>query len=197
MSRRLAQGVDASSAAPTAHTVHAVVALGANLGDRERTLAAAIDEIAALPLVTGVRASVAIDSVAITLAGADPDAPAYLNAVAIVDTTLAPSVLLSMLHAIEARHGRERAERWGSRTLDLDLITYADVRSDVPELLLPHPRAAQRDFVLRPWLSLDPDAVIPCVGRADAALAALAALGGAGAGEVGGVVASDHESERP
>ena len=197
MSRRLAQGVDASSAAPSAHTVHAVVALGANLGDRERTLAAAIDEIAALPLVTGVRASVAIDSVAITLAGADPDAPAYLNAVAIVDTTLAPSVLLSMLHAIEARHGRERAERWGSRTLDLDLITYADVRSDVPELLLPHPRAAQRDFVLRPWLSLDPDAVIPGVGRADAALAALAALGGAGAGEVGGVVASDHESERP
>lgn len=195
MSRRLAQGVDAASTPPNARTVQAVVALGANLGDREGTFAAAIDEIAALPLVTRVQVSEPIDSVAITLAGADPDAPSYLNAVAIVETTLAPSVLLSMLHAIEARHGRERVERWGSRTLDLDLITYADVRSDEPDLLLPHPRAAQRDFVLGPWLSLDPDAVIPGVGRVDEALAALA---GAGAVlEDAGAGASDLESERP
>ena len=84
---------------------------------------------------------------------------------------------------------------------DLDLIAYADVRSDVPELLLPHPRAAQRDFVLRPWLSIDPDAVIPGVGRVDAALAALevAAPGGAEAstGQGAGDCAAAGGIERP
>jgi 2-amino-4-hydroxy-6-hydroxymethyldihydropteridine diphosphokinase len=74
-------------------------------------------------------------------------------------------MLLGYLHAIEGRHGRERRERWGSRTLDLDLITYGDVRSDDPALVLPHPRAAERDFVLDPWLRIDPEAVLPGVGR--------------------------------
>lgn len=193
MSRRLAQGVDAVAPPSPAVTTRAVVALGANLGDREHTLREALEEIAALPLVTAVRASEPIESVAVTLAGEAPEAPAYLNAVALVDTTLAPSVLLAMLHAIEARHGRERAERWGSRTLDLDLITYGDVRSGDPLLQLPHPRAAQRDFVLRPWLSLDADAVVPGVGRVDAALAALDRAGGSRAG----AVASTHETEGP
>ena len=198
MSRRLAQGVDASAAPAAPASVRAVVALGANLGDRERTLREAIAEIAALPLVTSVRPSAMIESVAITLEGADPDAPGYLNGVALVDTTLAPSVLLAMLHAIEHRHGRERVQRWGSRTLDLDLVAYADVRSEAPELLLPHPRAAQRDFVLRPWLSIDPDAVIPGVGRADAALAALegAAKGGAEASAEPGAGADKSATSR-
>ena len=99
-----------------------------------------------------------------------PHAPAYLNAVAIVTTRLAPSVLLGYLHAIEDRHGRERRERWGDRTLDLDLIAFGDVRSSDPRLVVPHPRAAERDFVLAPWLSLDPDAELPGVGRVDALL---------------------------
>jgi 2-amino-4-hydroxy-6-hydroxymethyldihydropteridine diphosphokinase len=74
-------------------------------------------------------------------------------------------VLLSLLHRIEVAHGRERRERWGDRTLDLDLIAYGDVISDTPELTLPHPRAAERDFVLGPWLAVDPDAVLPGRGR--------------------------------
>lgn len=145
--------------------VEAVIALGANLGDREATLRAAQAEIARLPLTDDVRVSTPLSTVALTLDGPDPDAPRYLNAVALVRTRLGPAVLLGMLHEIEARHGRERRERWGARTLDLDLIAYGDEISRDPALLLPHPRAAERDFVLAPWLELDPEAVLPGSGR--------------------------------
>lgn len=173
MNRRLAQGFHGDAERVDHPSVDAVVALGANLGDRPATLAAAVDDLARLPLVDAVRVSEAVESVAVKPDGPDASAPAYLNAVALVTTRLAPSVLLAYLHAIEERHGRERRERWGDRTLDLDLIAYGDLRSDAPRLLLPHPRAAQRDFVLVPWLQVDPDATIPGIGRADAALARL------------------------
>lgn len=153
----------------------AVVALGANLGERAATLDEAIREIARLPLVDAVTVSPAIESVAVTLDGPDAAAPAYLNAVALVTTRLAPSVLLSLLHRIEAAHGRERRERWGDRTLDLDLIAFGDVQSRSATLTLPHPRAAERDFVLGPWLAVDPDAVLPGAGRVDELLARLRA----------------------
>ena len=164
MSRRLAQGFPGEpSHADPVDTV-AVVALGANLGDRAATIDAALRDLARLPLTTEVRAAQPIESVAVTLDGPDAAAPAYLNTVALVTTRLAPSVLLGYLHAIEVRHGRERRERWGDRTLDLDLIAYGDLRSDAPTLLLPHPRAAERDFVLGPWLTVAPDAVLPGAG---------------------------------
>lgn len=146
----------------------AVVALGANLGNREATLDAAVEALRALPLVDDVRVAEAVESVALKPDGPDAAAPAYLNSVALVTTRLAPSVLLGYLHAIEARNGRERRERWGDRTLDLDLIVYGDVVSDDPALTLPHPRAAERAFVLLPWLTLDPDAELPNAGRVDA-----------------------------
>lgn len=173
MNRRLAEGLHSDSVGAGHAPVEAVVALGANLGDRAATMAAAIDDLRRLPLVDAVRASEAVESTAVKPEGPDASAPTYLNAVALVTTRLAPSVLLSYLHAIEERHGRERRERWGDRTLDLDLIAYGDVRSDGPDLLLPHPRAAERDFVLVPWLSVDPDASLPGTGRVDAALARL------------------------
>ncbi|MGL4255071.1 MAG: 2-amino-4-hydroxy-6-hydroxymethyldihydropteridine diphosphokinase [Microbacterium sp.] len=173
MNRRLAQGFQGEGVRVRHAPVDAVVALGTNLGDREGTMAAAVDELGRLPLVEAVRASAPLESVAVTLEGPDASAPAYLNAVAIVTTRLAPSVLLGFLHAIEQRHGRERRVRWGDRTLDLDLIAYADLVSDDPALLVPHPRAAERDFVLAPWLQLDPDATLPGIGRVDAALARL------------------------
>lgn len=165
MSRRLAEGMPEHEPRAVGPAHRAVIALGANLGDRAATIREAIADLGRLPLTDLVAAADPVESVAITLGGPDADAPRYLNAVALVDTRLAPSVLLGYLHAIEARHGRERRERWGSRTLDLDLIAYGDVRSGDPALVLPHPRAAERDFVLDPWLSIDPEAVLPGVGR--------------------------------
>lgn len=143
----------------------AVVALGANLGDTRATLDEAVRELRALPLTSKVVCSTPIASVAVTLDGPDPSKPGYLNAVALVETRLAPSILLEALHAIEERHGRVRRERWGDRTLDLDLIAYGDVTSDDPRLTLPHPRAHERDFVLAPWAEVDPDAILPGRGR--------------------------------
>ncbi|WP_194397247.1 2-amino-4-hydroxy-6-hydroxymethyldihydropteridine diphosphokinase [Microbacterium atlanticum] len=180
MSRRLAQGFEGESSHRRRDAVEAVVALGANLGDRAATMTVAIKELARLPLVGAVRVSEPIETVAVTKDGPDASAPAYLNAVAVLTTRLAPSVLLAYLHAIEQRHGRTRSARrfanepgWEDRTLDLDLIAYGDLVSDDPSLLIPHPRAAEREFVLGPWLAVDPDAVLPGVGRVDEALARL------------------------
>jgi 2-amino-4-hydroxy-6-hydroxymethyldihydropteridine diphosphokinase len=173
MNRRLAEGFAGDAAPAHRPPVCAVVALGANLGDRAATLQAALADLQRLPLVDDVRASGAVESVAVKPDGPDAAAPAYLNAVALVTTRLAPSVLLTYLQAIELRHGRERRERWGDRTLDLDLIAYGDVVSRDDALTLPHPRAAERQFVLAPWLSIDPDAELPGAGRVDALLARL------------------------
>ena len=177
MNRRLAQGFDREAQSHPREAVEAVVALGANLGDRGETMAAAIRDLARVPLVDAVRVSEPIESVALKPEGPDASAPAYLNAVAILTTRLAPSVLLGYLHAIEQRYGRLRSTvrsarepGWEDRTLDLDLIAYGDLESDDPRLLLPHPRAFERDFVLGPWLAVDPDAVLPGVGRVDEAL---------------------------
>jgi len=159
---RLAHGIDG---APRPTPVHAVVALGANLGQRQETLAAAVDELRRLTLTTHVRVSAPIETVAVTLRGEDEHAPRYLNAVAVLETRLSPGELLASLHRIEARHGRVRRERWGDRTLDLDLIAYGDERIDRDDLVVPHPRAHEREFVLAPWLDVDPDAELPGRGR--------------------------------
>ena len=169
MSRDLAQGYRGPTESATQEALPAVVAIGANLGDRADTIGAALGDLGRLPLTTLTASAEPIESVALTLSGRDESAPGYLNTVALLSTRLAPTVLLEYLHAIEARHGRAPrtadAPRWQDRTLDLDLIAYGDVRSDRAELTLPHPRAAERDFVLGPWLSVDPDAVLPGRGR--------------------------------
>ncbi|WP_067197033.1 2-amino-4-hydroxy-6-hydroxymethyldihydropteridine diphosphokinase [Microbacterium sp. XT11] len=177
MSRNLTIPPDIPPSTTGREDAVAVVALGANLGDREDTIRRAAERIARLPLVSDVRLSRLIESVAIKLDGPDPDAPVYVNAVALVTTRLAPEILLGMLHAIEAENGRERLERWGDRTLDLDLIAYDDETSDEPHLQLPHPRASERLFVLEPWLELDPDAVLPGRGRVADLVARLRAGG--------------------
>jgi 2-amino-4-hydroxy-6-hydroxymethyldihydropteridine diphosphokinase len=173
MSRRLAQGFDGGpgEAVPA---VAAVIALGSNLGDRERILQEAVDDLRRVPLTASVRVAAAIESVAVRVDGPDAEAPAYLNTVAIIETRLAPSILMSYLHAIEDRHGRERREQWGDRTLDLDLVAYGELQVRTRQLTVPHPRAAERPFVLDPWLALDADAVLPGVGRVDELRAALA-----------------------
>ena len=151
----------------------AVVAFGANLGDRAATLRAAAEELAAAEGVELVAIAPAIETAALRPEGVDPGAPAYLNTVAVLDTTLSPSALHTVLQRLEDAHGRVRTTRWGDRTLDLDLIVFGELTQDDPVLTLPHPRAHERDFVLRPWLAVDPDAVLPGHGRVDALLAAL------------------------
>lgn len=153
----------------------AVVAIGANLGDTARAIDDAVRAVAALPLTDRVRASDAMETVAVRLDGPDPEAPRYRNAVAVLETRLAPSVLLAELHRIETEHGRVRRERWGDRTLDLDLIAYGGVRSADPALLLPHPRAHERRFVLEPWQQVDPAAELPGAGPIALLLARLGA----------------------
>lgn len=164
MSRRLAEGFSGDDTPEVGADAVAVVAIGANLGDRHETIAAALKDLARLPLTTGVLAAEPIETVALTPSGPDADAPAYLNTVALLTTRLAPSVLLTYLQAIEARHGRERTVRWGDRTLDLDLIAHGDVRTRSSTLTLPHPRASEREFVLEPWSRIDPEAVLPGQG---------------------------------
>jgi 2-amino-4-hydroxy-6-hydroxymethyldihydropteridine diphosphokinase len=142
-----------------------VLALGSNLGDREATLSHAARALADLDgfEVTGV--SPFLDSAAMKLDGVDEDAPRYLNGVVTGRYAGSPHALLDSVNLIEAAHGRVRTERWGDRTLDIDIITFGDLRLEGERLVLPHPRAAERDFVLAPWLQLDPDAVLPGRGR--------------------------------
>src|SRR5690606_7495532 len=94
--------------------------------------------------------------------GVDPGSqPSYFNAVVVLKTTLPPSSLLERAHAVEDAFHRVRDERWGPRTLDVDIVAYADLHSDDPRLTLPHPRAHERAFVLAPWNDIDPGARLP------------------------------------
>lgn len=151
----------------------AVIALGANLGDRGSTLRAAAEAIAALPGVRPVASSREVESVAVTLDGPDTSKPRYRNAVVVVDTEFEPQELLDALHGIEDDHGRTREVRWGDRTLDLDLVAFDDLSLDTATLTVPHPRAGERAFVLAPWLDADPDAVLPGAGPVADLLAAV------------------------
>ncbi|HEY8820576.1 MAG TPA: 2-amino-4-hydroxy-6-hydroxymethyldihydropteridine diphosphokinase [Dermatophilaceae bacterium] len=137
-----------------------VIALGANLGDVQATLEAAVR---ALADVDGLRIS-AVSELFETDPVGGPEQPVYLNAVVLARTRLGAFALLTELHAIEADRGRVRETRWGARMLDLDLIQYGDPEtgseliSQDPELMLPHPRAHERAFVLAPWWALDAEA---------------------------------------
>lgn len=141
--------------------VPVVLAFGANLGDREETIRAAARELAVTPGITGLRLSPLHESVAVTLDGPDSSKPAYLNAVATARTTLGPEELLALVGRIENRHGRVRDERWGDRTLDIDIIALGETELNTKTLTIPHPRASERDFVLAPWLELNPHAQLP------------------------------------
>lgn len=139
---------------------HAVIALGANLGDRGESLALAVDQLRELPGFTVLSVSPIFETDPV----GGPEQPPYLNAVVVGRTTMPAGPLLSALHSIEAAHGRTREVRWGARTLDLDLIQYGrpggrhEVVSDDESLVLPHPRAQERAFVLVPWQAADQEA---------------------------------------
>ena len=151
----------------------AVLALGSNLGEREATMVEAVRRIADADGIELVAVSTFHESVAVKPDGPDAEAPAYLNAVAIIETELVPDDLLAMANGIEADLGRVRGERWADRTLDIDIVVYGEVVLATELLTIPHPRAAERDFVLAPWLEIDEAAVLPGHGRVDQLLDAL------------------------
>lgn len=144
--------------------VRACIGLGGNIGDVQDTLRSAFDAIAALP---GTRL-LARSRLYRTPAWGVEAQPDFLNAVALVHTTLAPRALLDALLGIERTHGRERAAdgtRWGPRTLDLDLLLHGETVLDTPALVLPHPQMHLRAFVLVPLAEVAGDALIPGRGR--------------------------------
>jgi len=141
--------------------VRVVLSLGANLGDRRSYLQSAVDSLAAFATV------VAVSPVYETAPVGGPVQPDYLNAVVLIDTHDAPLALMLRCHDVEHLAGRVRGERWGPRVLDIDVICYGDLSSDDPTITVPHPRASERTFVLRPWLDVDPDAHIAGASVAD------------------------------
>ena len=137
----------------------AVIALGANIGDPKAQMDLAVAMLREATEVISVSKYFATKPVS------DIAQPDYLNAVCIAESDLPALDLLSVLHGIEKALGRERLEKWGPRTIDLDLIQYGSLLSSADELTLPHPRAHERRFVLEPWVSIDPEAILLTHGK--------------------------------
>lgn len=144
-----------------------VIALGSNLGDRAENISRAVSELNKIIEVTHLSTIYETDPVG------GPEQPDYLNAVLIGKSELDPADLLTKTLEIESASGRTREVRWGARTLDIDLIVAGDVVSNSEFLILPHPRAHERAFVLEPWLEIEPDAVLPGRGSVAALLSQL------------------------
>lgn len=140
--------------------VGVVLSFGSNLGDRQRTLQSALYELDQHPKIQVV----SVSPLAATDPVGGPEQGEYLNAVALISTGLSPIGLLDVIHEVEAKHGRVRAERWGPRTLDIDIIDYQGMIAVSEVLDLPHPRAAERAFVLAPWAALAPEAQLVGLG---------------------------------
>ena len=142
--------------------VIAYVALGANLGDRAGNIRAALEALDATPGVRVRRASSLVENPAV---GGPAGSPDFLNGVAEVETTLSPDALLARLLEVEREMGRVRRGRWEPRTIDLDLLLYADGVIDTPELRLPHPRMHERRFVLQPLAEVAAEVLHPVLRK--------------------------------
>jgi 2-amino-4-hydroxy-6-hydroxymethyldihydropteridine diphosphokinase len=149
----------------------AYVGLGSNLGDRERTIRRALDELAAEPGVRVVTVSTLIDTEPV----GPVEQPRFLNGVVELETTLAARDLLALLLDVERRFGRRRegVPPQGPRTLDLDLLVYGEAEVAEPGLDLPHPRLHERRFVLEPLAEVAPGLEVPGKGRVESLLARL------------------------
>ena len=134
----------------------AFVALGSNLGDRLATLQEAVDRLGGRPGIRVARTSRVYETDPV-----GPPQPDYLNAVAMVETSLSARALLEACLDVERAMGRERGERWGPRTIDLDVLAYDHEQIDEPGLQIPHPRMHERAFVLVPLLELEADPPLP------------------------------------
>jgi len=134
----------------------AYVGVGANLGDRRATIEAAVAALPGVVAVSELRETAPVGVV---------DQPAFLNGAVALETELSPRELLETLLEVERSLGRERGERWGPRTIDLDLLLYGGETLDEPGLTVPHPRLHERRFALEPLAELDPGLVVPGRGR--------------------------------
>ena len=143
----------------------AVIALGSNLGQKREWLVKALALISTTPDIYLTDISPVVESKALTLAGVDSSKPSFLNCVAEIETPLSPERLLRELQAIEIEVGRKRKERWGDRNIDIDIITYGDSKLETEDLVIPHPEAKNRAFVIVPWYLMNQKATLPGVGR--------------------------------
>ena len=147
----------------------AFVGIGSNLGDRETNLERALELLAA---EDGIEIA-AVSEIRETEPVGPVEQGPFLNGAARLETSLAARALLACLLAVENRLGRVREERWGPRTIDLDLLLYGDEQIDEPGLSVPHPRLHERRFALEPLADLDPGLEIPGQGSVSALLAKL------------------------
>jgi 2-amino-4-hydroxy-6-hydroxymethyldihydropteridine diphosphokinase len=138
-----------------------LLGLGSNLGDSARTLDEALSRLGLIPPVELLRQSRYLQTSPV---GGPPGQPDYLNAAALVRTSLSPQVLLSACQKIENDLGRIRLERWGPRTIDIDLLLIDDLVIDEPDLTIPHPCMAERQFVLEPAAEIAPEMRHPLIG---------------------------------
>jgi 2-amino-4-hydroxy-6-hydroxymethyldihydropteridine diphosphokinase len=134
----------------------AYLALGSNLGDRLELLRSAVRLLSEADGIEVVRSSRVYETEPV-----GPSQPAYLNAVVEVRTDLEPAGLLAATRAVEGALGRVRGERWGPRTIDVDILTFDEVTIDEPDLVVPHPRMHERGFVLVPLGELEADPMLP------------------------------------
>lgn len=161
----MVSGMSALALAEPAVKTRAVLALGSNLGDRKKTIKGATKALNRQKKIKVVSKSSLYETIAVTESGEDENQPKYLNAVVIVETSLSPKELHQATAEVENKYGRVRLARWAPRTLDIDIITYGTELVETKSLIIPHPRAFERAFVLVPWLEIDPEAVIPGRGR--------------------------------
>ncbi len=136
-------------------SVRAILGLGSNMGEKEDTLIRAIADLCSHQKISVQNISPMVVTQAVGGPAGQPD---FLNLVLEIDTELRPFELLRFCQSVEAKHHRTREVRWGPRTLDIDIIEYANIEMDEPDLTLPHPLAAKRAFVLAPWARMDPQA---------------------------------------
>jgi 2-amino-4-hydroxy-6-hydroxymethyldihydropteridine diphosphokinase len=144
------------------NAINAYIALGANLGDREANIRAALDRLDASEGIHVEKVSSLMENPAV---GGPPNSPMFLNGAAEVRTTLSPRQLLRRLLEIERELGRERHRKWDPRTIDLDLLLYGNQVIEEPELVVPHPRMLQRPFVLHPLAQIAPQLMHPTIGK--------------------------------
>ena len=147
--------------------MRAVISLGANIGDPKAQMDLAV------AMLREAMEVISVSDYLSTKPVSDIEQPDYLNAICIAESDLPALDLLAVLNGIEKTLGRERFEKWGPRTIDLDLIQYGSLLSSAEELTLPHPRAHERRFVLEPWISIDPEAILLTHGKVSELLAQL------------------------